>query len=135
MRPAGLPAVGFLQAPPTWPSAPLLPSPPANPRHGGGHNKQAGNGGRSSNPKKVKSPKYKNQKTGRKISPVKNNPAPADEEIGNVFSGSVIYAISGPPPSSLPLPTFFLRPKLRCKAAAGIDSGATDNLRQILQLQ
>ncbi|CAI9777901.1 unnamed protein product [Fraxinus pennsylvanica] len=42
------------------------------------------------------------------------------------FSGSVVFTIS-PPPSSLPLPTFSLRPKLNCNAqAAGIDTGATD---------
>ncbi|KAF8023552.1 hypothetical protein BT93_F0916 [Corymbia citriodora subsp. variegata] len=52
------------------------------------------------------------------------------------FSGSVMYAIS-PPPSSLPLPKFsLLRPKqLSCKAeAAGVDAGATDDLRRILRL-
>lgn len=47
-----------------------------------------------------------------------------------------IFALS-PPPSSLPLPTFSLRPKLRCNAevAPGIDAGATDNLRQLLRLR
>lgn len=52
------------------------------------------------------------------------------------FSGSVMYAIS-PPPSSLPLPKFsLLRPKqLSCNAeAAGVDDGATDDLRRILRL-
>ncbi|CAA3029269.1 Hypothetical predicted protein [Olea europaea subsp. europaea] len=50
------------------------------------------------------------------------------------FSGSVLFTIS-PPPSSLPLPTFSLRPKLSCNAqAAGIDTGATDNLRRLLRL-
>lgn len=50
------------------------------------------------------------------------------------FSGSG-YTIS-PPPSSLPLPKFSLRPKLiSCNAeAAGIDTGATDNLRRLLRL-
>lgn len=50
------------------------------------------------------------------------------------FSGSVTFAIS-PPPSSLPLPTFSLRPKLSCMVeAAGIHSGATDNLRRLLRI-
>lgn len=51
------------------------------------------------------------------------------------FSGSA-FAIS-PPPSSLPLPKFSLRPKLiSCNAeAAGIDAGATDNLRRLLRLR
>ncbi|KAL0325893.1 UNVERIFIED_CONTAM: hypothetical protein Sradi_5158600 [Sesamum radiatum] len=53
----------------------------------------------------------------------------------HMFSGSVVFTIS-PPPSSLPLPTFSLRPKLSCKAeAAGIDTGATDNLRRLLRIQ
>lgn len=55
-------------------------------------------------------------------------------EKNNKFSGSVVFTIS-PPPSSLPLPTFSLRPKLSCNAqAAGIDTGATDNLRRLLRL-
>ncbi|KAJ0086196.1 hypothetical protein Patl1_09517 [Pistacia atlantica] len=51
------------------------------------------------------------------------------------FSGSG-FTIS-PPPSSLPLPKFSLRPKLiSCNAeAAGIDAGATDNLRRLLRLR
>ncbi|XVF35940.1 hypothetical protein REPUB_Repub19eG0015200 [Reevesia pubescens] len=49
------------------------------------------------------------------------------------FSGSV-FTLS-PPPSSLPLPKFSLRPKLSCNAeAAGVDAGATDNLRRLLRL-
>ncbi|XWS14445.1 hypothetical protein CRYUN_Cryun35bG0010000 [Craigia yunnanensis] len=49
-------------------------------------------------------------------------------------SGS-IFTLS-PPPSSLPLPKFSLRPKLSCNAeAAGIDAGATDNLRRLLRLR
>ncbi|XVE56183.1 hypothetical protein DITRI_Ditri03aG0217400 [Diplodiscus trichospermus] len=49
------------------------------------------------------------------------------------FSGSV-FTLS-PPPSSLPLPTFSLRPKRSCNAeAAGVDDGATDNLRRLLRL-
>lgn len=39
-----------------------------------------------------------------------------------------------PPPSSLPLPTFCLRPKpIGCNA--GIDTGATDDIRRLLHLQ
>ncbi|PIN03578.1 hypothetical protein CDL12_23893 [Handroanthus impetiginosus] len=58
-----------------------------------------------------------------------------DNDQVDTFSGSVTFTIS-PPPSSLPLPTFSLRPKLSCKAeAAGIDTGATDNLRRLLRLQ
>ncbi|CAL5383440.1 unnamed protein product [Camellia sinensis] len=49
---------------------------------------------------------------------------------------SEVFSLS-PPPSSLPLPTFSLRPKLSCSnpEAAGIDGGATDNLRRILRLR
>ncbi|MBA0738319.1 hypothetical protein Gogos_011696 [Gossypium gossypioides] len=48
---------------------------------------------------------------------------------------SSIFTLS-PPPSSLPLPSFSLRPKLGCKAEAGggVDDGATDNLRRLLRL-
>lgn len=51
------------------------------------------------------------------------------------FSGSP-FTVS-PPPSSLPLPKFSLRPKLiSCNAeAAGVDAGATDNLRRLLRLR
>ncbi|KAI3464814.1 hypothetical protein Pfo_021477 [Paulownia fortunei] len=60
--------------------------------------------------------------------------AKAVEGEVDMFSGSVAFTIS-PPPSSLPLPTFSLRPKLSCNAeAAGIDTGATDNLRRLLRL-
>ncbi|GMN35825.1 hypothetical protein TIFTF001_005539 [Ficus carica] len=53
------------------------------------------------------------------------------------FSGGSVCSLS-PPPSSLPLPGFLiLRPsKLSCNAeAAGIDAGATDNLRRLLRLR
>ncbi|CAI9116964.1 OLC1v1018264C1 [Oldenlandia corymbosa var. corymbosa] len=60
------------------------------------------------------------------------------------FSGSVAFSTISPPPSSLPLPTFSLRPKLSCNAAAAaaagggggaIDAGATDNLCRLLRLR
>lgn len=52
------------------------------------------------------------------------------------FSGSVVSSVLSPPPTSLPLPTFSLMPKLSCntEATAVIDAGATDNLRRILRL-
>lgn len=53
------------------------------------------------------------------------------------FSGGSVFSLS-PHPSSLPLPRFSLRPnsKLSCNAeAAGIDAGATDNLRRLLRLR
>lgn len=51
------------------------------------------------------------------------------------FSGSVFSL--GPPPSSLPLPKFSLRPKLSCNAEAtgAVDAGATDNLCRLLRLR
>lgn len=57
-----------------------------------------------------------------------------DAEEFEKFSGSVFSL--APPPSSLPLPKFSLRPKLSCnvEASAGIDAGATDNLRRLLRL-
>ncbi|GAA0148715.1 hypothetical protein LIER_08082 [Lithospermum erythrorhizon] len=56
-----------------------------------------------------------------------------DNQVDKIYN-SVIFTIS-PPPSSLPLPTFSLRPKLTCKnGASGIDAGATDDLRRLLRL-
>lgn len=51
------------------------------------------------------------------------------------FSGSAFNV--SPPPSSVPLPNFSLMRKLNCnvEAAAGIDAGATDNLRRLLRLR
>lgn len=66
-----------------------------------------------------------------------NSLAPTEDEEVVKFSGSVMFTLS-PPPSSLPLPTFSLRPKLSCKAeaaAAEIDAGATDSLRRLLRLR
>ncbi|KAJ7957887.1 Proline-rich nuclear receptor coactivator [Quillaja saponaria] len=55
-------------------------------------------------------------------------------ENSETFSG-LVFKLS-PPPSSLPLPKFSLRPKLSCNAdSAGIDAGATDNLRRLLKLR
>ncbi|XP_038717191.1 uncharacterized protein LOC120010464 [Tripterygium wilfordii] len=66
------------------------------------------------------------------VSPL--GPDPNDLPKLEKLSGSV-FTFS-PPPSSLPLPKFSLRPKLSCKAeaAAGIDAGATDSLRRMLRL-
>lgn len=53
-------------------------------------------------------------------------------ELGK-FTGSV-FSLS-PHPSKLPLPKFSMRPKLSCNTeTAGIDAGATDNLRRMLRL-
>ncbi|XP_042058096.1 uncharacterized protein LOC121802483 [Salvia splendens] len=54
----------------------------------------------------------------------------------DMLLGSVMFSISPPPPSSLPLPSFCLRKKLSCNvaAAAGVDAGATDDLRRLLRL-
>ncbi|CAN4094006.1 unnamed protein product [Withania somnifera] len=52
-------------------------------------------------------------------------------------NNSVVFTTVSPPPSSLPLPTFSLKPKLSCnaEASAGVDAGATDNLRRLLRLR
>ncbi|KAM7518153.1 hypothetical protein LguiB_017115 [Lonicera macranthoides] len=65
--------------------------------------------------------------------------APTEDDEVVKFSGSIMFTLS-PPPSSLPLPTFSLRPKLSCKAEAAaaeieIDAGATDSLRRLLRLR
>ncbi|PRQ27235.1 hypothetical protein RchiOBHm_Chr6g0303181 [Rosa chinensis] len=50
------------------------------------------------------------------------------------FSSSIFTL--APPPSSLPLPRFSLKPPRRCKAeAVGVDAGATDNLCRLLRLR
>lgn len=75
------------------------------------------------------------------VSRVFSSTAAGDKSFGKVtieelemFSGTVFSL--APPPSSLPLPKFSLRPKLCCNAeAAGIDAGATDNLRRMLRLR
>ncbi|KAG5613507.1 hypothetical protein H5410_024788 [Solanum commersonii] len=61
------------------------------------------------------------------------NPIKNDANSSMVFNTTI-----SPPPSSLPLPTFSLRPKqLSCNAevATGVDTGATDNLRRLLRLR
>nr|DAD41657.1 TPA_asm: hypothetical protein HUJ06_015980 [Nelumbo nucifera] len=56
------------------------------------------------------------------------------EGEGEKFSDSVF--LLSPPPSSLPIPKFSLRPKHSCNVeAGGIDAGATDNLRRLLRLR
>ncbi|GLT91980.1 hypothetical protein SLE2022_098390 [Rubroshorea leprosula] len=65
------------------------------------------------------------------LTPVESNAVMNDLEM---FPGSILTL--SPPPSSLPLPKFSLRPKLRCNAeAAGIDAGATDDLQRLLRLR
>ncbi|XP_015933958.1 uncharacterized protein LOC107460145 [Arachis duranensis] len=55
---------------------------------------------------------------------------------GNSNKGNMEDMIMSPPPSSLPLPKFSLRSKLSCNAeAAGVDDGATNNLRRLLRLR
>ncbi|KAE8057272.1 hypothetical protein FH972_013976 [Carpinus fangiana] len=76
------------------------------------------------------------------VSRVFSSTAAVDKSFGKVVAIEELEMFSGtvfslaPPPSSLPLPKFSLRPKLRCNAeAAGIDAGATDNLRRMLRLR
>lgn len=61
----------------------------------------------------------------------------ARNSIKNDVNSFVVFNTISPPPSSLPLPTFSLRPKLSCnaEASAGVDTGATDNLRRLLRLR
>lgn len=58
----------------------------------------------------------------------------ASPSVDKFFAGESVFMMA-PPPSSLPLPRFSLRPKRSCTAeAAGVDAGATDGLRRILRL-
>ncbi|KAL8466798.1 hypothetical protein ACS0TY_035742 [Phlomoides rotata] len=47
-----------------------------------------------------------------------------------MFHGTFLLPTISPPPSSLPVPTFALRPKPK-----GVDTGATDDLRRLLRLR
>ncbi|XP_010536412.1 PREDICTED: WAS/WASL-interacting protein family member 3 [Tarenaya hassleriana] len=72
-------------------------------------------------------------------------PAPTLTRTGSVPVGS--YPVDGypgpalmllsPPPSSLPMPRFTIKPNLSCnaEASAGDDGGAGDNLRRLLRLR
>lgn len=145
------------------PQPPLLPLPTAAPRRtvsARGLSCPPANQ-KTSNPTKTRDPsltpkKSKSPKKVEKNSPKKSTPGIIASDVRkfkngsslnssgsvvggdqiDIFSGSVVFTIS-PPPSSLPLPTFSLRPKLGCKAeaAAGIDAGATDDLRRLLRLR
>ncbi|MED6106386.1 hypothetical protein PIB30_004160 [Stylosanthes scabra] len=56
--------------------------------------------------------------------------------MGGNSKGDMEEMIMSPPPSSLPLPRFSLRSKLSCNAeAAGVDAGATNNLRRLLRIR
>lgn len=62
----------------------------------------------------------------------------AGNSIKNDANSSLVFTTVSPPPSSLPLPTFSLRPKIiscNAEASAGVDTGATDNLRRLLRLR
>lgn len=147
------------------PQPPLLPLPTAAPRRSASArglscppaNQKASNPTKTRDPpltpKKSKSPKKVEKNSPRKstsgiinasdVRKFKNDSSLSSsgsvaggDQMDMMFSGSAVFTIS-PPPSSLPLPTFSLRPKLGCKAqaAAGIDAGATDDLRRLLRLR
>lgn len=125
------PATGVLSSYPSQP--PLLPLPATGLRRSATMYPPNGNRRRDSSltPKKSKYAKKESPKKPITAS-TKEGPKEAD-----MFSGAAAFAIS-PPPSSLPLPTFSLRPKMvSCKveAVAGIDTGATDDLRRLLRLR
>ncbi|PIN12478.1 hypothetical protein CDL12_14903 [Handroanthus impetiginosus] len=146
------------------PQPPLLPLPVAHPRRSssfcGPSCPPNINGIRdhSLTPKKSKSPpnssKKEQKKTPKRRELAKNVSkvlfpldSPANNNITTDSLGSLkeaenqvdmlpSFRVFSPPPSSLPLPSFSLRSKHSCNAeAAGVDSGATDNLRRLLQLQ
>ncbi|KAJ8762323.1 hypothetical protein K2173_007480 [Erythroxylum novogranatense] len=81
-------------------------------------------------------------------SPSGPDPSDLPKDVFKVLSSSIsslehlqkfscsVFTLS-PPPSSLPLPKFSMKPKaLSCTAeAVGVDAGATDNLRRLLRLR
>lgn len=89
--------------------------------------------------------------TPRRSGPIRKQPKPrpiaapkskptdrSAPELGRFGGGGEEFSLISPPPSSLPLPKFAMRPKLiSCNAEAvgvGVDAGATDSLRRILRL-
>lgn len=149
--PASAPAPFLYPSFPSYPlrqssQPPLLPLPAAAPRRSvscSPPSKKVGGGS-----KKPRSPQKGDKRSPRKSRYVDVSPggggggARRCESLRSVveqldiFSGSAVFTIS-PPPSSLPLPSFSMRPKLSCKAeaAAGVDAGATDDLRRLLRLR
>lgn len=69
--------------------------------------------------------------------PLGPDPKDVSRVLSSALSGNLTVFTISPPPSSLPLPTFSLRPKLSCYngEAAGIDAGATDDLQRLLRLR
>lgn len=64
-----------------------------------------------------------------------NHPRDFPKGLIDGYPGPAILLLS-PPPSSLPIPKFSIKPKLRCNAeAAGKTDLATDNIRRVLQLR
>ncbi|KAL3639045.1 hypothetical protein CASFOL_016952 [Castilleja foliolosa] len=151
----------LLQQPPLLPlpAAKHRLSPVAAKNPNGGNNRKGDTS--LTPPKKSKAPKKLAEKSSERVigSPTPGHLKPDPKDLSNnvarvvinkpfvssnmfddannqvaLFSGSAMFTIS-PPPSSLPLPTFSLRPKISCRAAAGIDDGATDDLRRLLRLR
>nr|GEY19351.1 hypothetical protein [Tanacetum cinerariifolium] len=97
---------------------------------------------KSKNPKKdlkkeEPEPKYVAKDVVTRVSNESNNDFCDDVVPVDKFSGSIVFTPS-PPPSSLPLPTFLLRPKVSCHAkvaAHGFDTRATDGLQRLLRIQ
>ncbi|KAK1321089.1 hypothetical protein QJS10_CPA03g02271 [Acorus calamus] len=115
---------------------PLLPLPIP-------HTQQGLLGRPNGNPKKVTKPIDRRRRVApstKKSKPSRPPPVTASKEETKdyrefeEFSGSVFLV--SPPPSSLPLPRFSLKPKVRCasEAVGGVDAGATDGLRRLLRM-
>ncbi|KAG2321123.1 hypothetical protein Bca52824_014336 [Brassica carinata] len=67
--------------------------------------------------------------------PVRSNHKRDFPEGFDGYPGPAIMLLS-PPPCSLPMPRFSIKPKLSCNAeAAGETDVATDNIRRVLQLR
>lgn len=141
--PSNFSSSGLLQAPPppflsqSYPpysrQPPLLPLPTATPRRSAAArglscppaNKKSSNRSREPS-RKSKSPRKEEKKPTKKVVGIKI----IDSEV-DMFSGAAVFTIS-PPPSSLPLPTFSC---CKAEAAAGVDAGATNDLRRLLRLR
>ncbi|CAH8391033.1 unnamed protein product [Eruca vesicaria subsp. sativa] len=127
---------GYLPPPPSYSQPPLLPLPRVNSSRPRANSyalpyAQA----RPTQHKKVGNVETEPRLTRTGSVPVRSNNKRDFPEGFDGYPGPAIMLLS-PPPCSLPMPRFSIKPKLSCNAeAAGKTDVATDNIRRVLQLR